>query len=364
MLLLLLGSVMVYAGDWKVISVPEVSSGWTLEGVCFLNADLGWAVGIDYSDKKAQKGVILKNEGGNWVKVTSPEVSGNWTLRAVDFVSENEGWAVGQDMAGNTGAILHFKDGNWTKVDPPSTYLDGKSYELRAVEFVDASEGYAVGGTDKEIGAIILHYKDGQWNSVGEDLLGNHNLRGLDVLSASDIWAGGQNEGQLWGITNLTRPWGCFEVHSDGTGFSPVNQPQLLKNVIRCDYHFFVPESGYVLCFFPTEAPNYVGRLLQWNGEKWKNIKLEYNSKWWFFSAFDFSSDKYGWAVGSDNSKDKGIMAEFSKKGWVFLGKKDIPVVSEDWGLNDVVHSGDNGFWAVGVDHKGHKGVILQLPGY
>jgi len=359
-MLLMISNIVVYAGDWKSVPVPDVASNWTLQGVCFPTADIGWAVGFDFSNKKGQKGVIIKYEGGKWVNIALPEVSGKWTLRAVDFVSENEGWAVGEDMADAKGTILHYKDGNWTKTEPPSTSLDGNSYELRDVKFVNASEGYAVGGNDGRKGAIILHYKDGIWKSVGEELLGKHNLRGLTLLSSTDIWAGGQNEGKVVGITNMDRPWGCFEVHSDGNAFTQVKQPTLLKNVVRCDYHFFAADNGFVLGFFPTIAPNYVGRVLQWNGEKWKNIKLDYNSKWWFLNAFAFSSEKNGWAVGSDNSKDKGIIVEYSKKGWVFVGKKGLPEISKDWGLYDITYIVDNEYWAVGTDHSGKKGIILH----
>lgn len=375
---LIVCNVAIYAGGWTVVQLPDVGDDWTIEGISFPASDQGWAVGSNQVDKNNLEGVILKYQNGKWENITPPKVSSNWFLSTIYFVSVDEGWAVGGDIVNNKGVILHYKNGNWTVDEVPLTYsyLEEKGWSINKLSFLNASEGWAVGGTRhrKGSGGVILHYRNGKWSSEGdEDMLKGHNLNCVAIISPEDVWVGGQNEGKKFhsrsrmvGSTAFSRPWGSFELHFDKSGFSKVKQPVFLKNVIRNDYYFFGPDKGWCVGIFPTTPPNasqmnYEGRLLQWNGSKWKNIKLDYSSKWWYLEAIDFSSENYGWIVGIDVKKKKGILAEFKKGKLSFLSKKNLPEVSEDWGLFDVAHSGENEFWAVGTDYQGNKGVILHF---
>ncbi|MEA3443371.1 MAG: hypothetical protein U9R19_01445, partial [Bacteroidota bacterium] len=346
-------------------------------GISFPEPNVGWAVGTNYEDVKNLTGVILKYQDGKWETTKPPQVSSNWFLTSVFFISADEGWAAGGNNELKKGLILHYKGGNWTEVDIPLSYLyiDEKGWEFTHICFANASEGWATGGTRerKGSGGVIYHYKNGDWTSVGgEDLLKGHIIRGLTVVSADDVWFGGQNEGKMFnprshmvGSTAFSRPWGSFELHYDNSGMNHVKQPTFLKNVIRNDYSFLAPDKGWCVGIFPTSAPNakymtYEGRLLQWKGEKWKNFKLDYNSKWWYLIAVDFSNEKYAWMVGYDVKKKMGILANYKKGKVSFVSKKKLPAVSDDWGLFEVIHTGENEFWAVGIDYQEGKGVILH----
>ncbi|MBI9038736.1 MAG: hypothetical protein JEY97_11435 [Bacteroidales bacterium] len=370
----------IHAGKWEIVQLPDVSNDWTIESISFPSSDKGWAVGSSRFGKRADltlEGVILKYHKGKWENITPPVVSSNWFLSAVCFVSNDEGWAAGGDIENNKGVILHYKNGNWTQDKVPTTYayLDEKGWSVDDLSFLNDSEGWAVGGTlqRKGKGGVILHYKNGIWSPEGDkELLKGHVLSCVDAVSAGDVWVGGQNEGKKFnsrdvmvGSTSFSRPWGSFELHSDKSVFVKVKQPVFLKNVIRNKYYFFGPDNGWCVGIFPTTPPNakemnYEGRLLQWNGSKWKNIKLDYNSKWWYLEAIDFSSEKNGWIVGYDVKKKKGVLAEYKKGKISFISKKNLPEVSEDWGLFDVANTGENQFWAAGTDYKGSKGVILH----
>ncbi|MBC8485685.1 MAG: hypothetical protein H8D45_06555 [Bacteroidetes bacterium] len=361
LILLMACNITIYAGNWTVVQLPEVSKKWSLRSISFPSSDQGWAVGMDYENKNKLKGVILKYQDGKWKNVTPPEVSSSWKLTAVCFVSVDEGWAAGFDIANEKGVILHYKRGNWSMDEVPATYMDKKGWSLYSLSFLSASEGWAVGGNNNGKGGIILYYKEGKWTAEeDEDLLKGHIFRGVDAVSSDDIWIGGQREGHYWGIDKFTRPWGTFEIHSDKSGFSQVKQPSLLRNVIRNDYYFFNANNGWCVGIFPTKEPNYTGRLLNWDGENWKNIKLDYGSKWWYLEAIDFSSEKYGWIVGVDLSKDKGILVEYNNDKWTFVSKDDLLEVSKDWGLYDISNAGENEFWAAGTDRNGNKGIILH----
>ena len=52
--------------------------------VQFTSSENGWAVGIDYANKR---GVLLHYSDGNWASVASPDVSTDWLLWGVSFAS-------------------------------------------------------------------------------------------------------------------------------------------------------------------------------------------------------------------------------------------------------------------------------------
>jgi photosystem II stability/assembly factor-like uncharacterized protein len=81
-----------------------------IRAVCFVDADIGFAVGI--------KGVILRtlDGGATWVKQVSGTAA---TFNSVDFVSSDEGWVVDRAgwAPGQEGLLMHTTDAGqtWTR---------------------------------------------------------------------------------------------------------------------------------------------------------------------------------------------------------------------------------------------------------
>jgi photosystem II stability/assembly factor-like uncharacterized protein len=99
-----------------------------LFGVCFADADNGWAVGNGAT-------ILHTSNGGNtWSEQEFFPVS---YLLDVHFADAMNGWAVG--FAGN---IRHTDDGgqNWTAQD------SGTGYDINGVDAVDAMNAWIVGG--------------------------------------------------------------------------------------------------------------------------------------------------------------------------------------------------------------------------
>ena len=346
-LVLVLTSLAV-AGEWKVVPVPAVSDDWNLHAVTCPAPGQGWAIGADLTGvgfATAQiSGIILKLQGDNWIEQTPPVSLNNWNLRDLHFPTVDSGWIVGEDDDNGRGLILRYRDGSWLQEEVPDPgYTD---WELYGVHFLNATEGWAVGGAGRE-GAVILHYQNGIWQNAGDaELLAGHTLLSVYAVASNDVWAGGFKEGELGEISASRKAWGAFEIHYQGNQWEQVSRPLLLRNVFAEDYHFFSPQEGWMIGRFP-ESVDGRGYLVQWNGKKWKDEKLDKVSKNWGLYAGAFADPKTGWVVGWNMKKDTGVLLELKKGKWSLLKKQQLPEVSGDWSLADVTCN-DAGWWAVG----------------
>ena len=157
-----LASQVIAAGGWS----PETSGTSNhLNGVSFVDADHGWAVGVN--------GTILATPdgGASW----SAETSGtSYPLGGVSFVDANHGWAVGA-----VGTILATVDAgaSW------SAQTSGTSDDLDDVSFVDDNHGWAV----SDSGTILATADGGASWSVQTSV--SSGLNGVSFVDANHGWA-------------------------------------------------------------------------------------------------------------------------------------------------------------------------------
>lgn len=129
------GGTIVRTTDGGATWTP-VSSGTTeqLRGLCFADADNGWAVGDS---------VVLKttDRGTTWTEQSVPVTA---SFRDVRFVDVNTGWISGGPIGSETGAMVLLKTTDagvsWDSQPTEFTY--------RMMHFVDADSGCAAGGAD------------------------------------------------------------------------------------------------------------------------------------------------------------------------------------------------------------------------
>ncbi|MFC1898552.1 hypothetical protein ACFLYJ_03165 [Candidatus Cloacimonadota bacterium] len=348
--------------DWTIVETPQVGDKWSLNAVSFPAADTGWAVGYDYSatgtTTTSYFGIILKYEGSEWMKEEIPQPSDHWSLFDVHFVSPEEGWAVGADLGNNSGALLHYINGNWNVVEPPE--VGYAWWQLYGVRFLNENEGWAVGGAKKD-GAVLLHYHEGEWiDKTDYDLMGGHTLLTAFPIEGESLWTAGFKEGLLADISMGSHARGTWEIKGWEGAWEEVKQPLLEKNVICEDYYFFDEDDGWKVGWMPAfqSAPD-TGKLLKWNGKKWKKEKLD-GPKGWTLRAIDFSDNKTGWAVGMNTKKDNGLIFEFKKGKWSMLKKKQVPKIEGRWELKDVNFDGSATWWAIGANYSEDEGIILK----
>jgi len=131
-------------GQWQQYNGPSTTG---LNRVRMSDATNGWIVGDD--------GTTLHYIGGQWVKVSSPATA---SLRDVSIISNNEAWAVGTDL-------LHYVNGQWSEVADPFA-PNGTMNALSILSGSSPLEGWAVGATgDLSNPGAILHFRDGNWTT-------------------------------------------------------------------------------------------------------------------------------------------------------------------------------------------------------
>ncbi|TAE26762.1 MAG: choice-of-anchor D domain-containing protein [Candidatus Kapaibacterium sp.] len=141
---------------WQALSLTEPRRSDSLLGIHFINEQTGWIVGLKHGfGSDAGPNVIYKttNAGRTWTLQTprtgvvgTPDVA----LNGVFFINDQIGWVVGEG-----GVILKTTNGGsiWT-AQRSTTRIT-----LHAVHFVNPLQGFAVGGTFES--AMILATSDG-----------------------------------------------------------------------------------------------------------------------------------------------------------------------------------------------------------
>jgi len=139
-------------------------------GIYFINANNGWAVG--------QTGTILKtvDGGDSWTDQTDAAVTSS-SLYSVHFTDDYTGWAVG-----SSGTILHTTNGGDSWVAQTS----GTGSFLKGVHFDDANNGWAVGSS-----GTILHTSNGGANWAAQTSGTGNQLNGVHFINANDAWVAG-----------------------------------------------------------------------------------------------------------------------------------------------------------------------------
>ena len=210
---------------WSVVSSPNQGSGNnSLNGVSMIPG-AGWAVG--YAQNGPYQPLALHWNGTQWSAVSSGKLSGSALFTGVDTLADGSAWAVGFQLTGDgtrRTLIEHTTGGALTSVTSPDDGTTATDNTLTAVSGTQATGLWAVGYRMSSTGLrpLVLRYDttkpSPKWVSVsgagGVPSPGKVEtvLTGVDVLSASDVWAVGyDNDG------SAQRP---LALHWNGTKWS------------------------------------------------------------------------------------------------------------------------------------------------
>ncbi len=337
---------------WRNVSVPTVSSDWTLYGVHAVSKTEAWAVGSDFTNGK---GVILHYVSGVWISVTPPDVSLQWGLFGVYFISASEGWAVGEDSYNGRGVLLHYVSGGWRYVNSP---VVSSSWYLKGVHFTSASEGWAVGGDDS-IGVanagVLLHYQNGQWTKWSNPyVLPTWVLSDVNLTSSQEGWAVGVG-------TQVGHQKGVL-LHWASNAWVSSIPPNVGTSWDAVGVHFTSAGEGWAVgnnSSFPVKT----GVLLHFINNSWEIVPFALSDPnvSWFLSSVYLPVVDEGWAVGTQSPSstvETGLLIHFVNGSWS-VGTS--PTVSPQWGLWNLHFSSSDEGWAVGRDEWNNKGVILRF---
>jgi len=228
---------------WSVIPSPNQSTmNNGLNGVSMASGG-GWAVGYAVKDGSAgpkYQPLALRWNGAQWSLASPANFTGDTVLTGVDTVSAGNAWAVGfQTTANGTRRTLveHAPGGTWAPVTSPNDGTTATANTLTAVGGTQVTGLWAVGYRQSPTGLkpLVLRYDTTRpspsWVSVsragGVPSPGKIEtvLTGVDVRTASDVWAVGYYDNG-----SVKRP---LALHWDGTSWanSPISGTGMLRQV-------------------------------------------------------------------------------------------------------------------------------------
>ena len=257
---------------WSVVVSPnEGTANNGLNGVSMIPG-AGWAVGYTQINGPYQP-LAMSWDGKKWSLNSPPNLPSDSLFTAVDTLADGSAWAVGfQTTTAGTRLTLieHASGGAWAPVASPNVKASALN-SLMAVSGTQATGLWAVGFWLSPTGLqpLVLRYDTTKpspsWVSVsGVPAPGKIDtvLTGVDVRTASDVWAVGYyNDG------SADRP---LALHWDGSTWarSPVPGTGVLRDVQAL-------ASGKVWAagsYYNVSAQRYQTLVVHFNGTAWTTV--------------------------------------------------------------------------------------------
>jgi hypothetical protein len=224
--------------SWKVVTTPAAAStpaGDTpdtqLSGVSVVSADEVWFPGSTAQAQPNGPQSWVLNWNGHALTTAAQIPQSPLAPRDDDaggsFDSATDGWVLGTTYllpVAYPQYAARWHDGRWTvtplAVSPdPATSYPG----LDAIDSLTPSNAWSAGAFyqgSSTLGALIEHWDGSQWSVVANPASGQPGaiLNAITAVSASDIWAVGQQQNAAGVIVPLTEHW-------NGTRWSVVSVP-------------------------------------------------------------------------------------------------------------------------------------------
>jgi VCBS repeat protein len=262
---------------WSVVPSPNQGSGNNaLSGVSMI-PHAGWAVGYAVGTGGKLQPLALRWDGTQWSLASPATFTSDALLTGVDTLADGSAWSVGfQTAADGTRRTLieHASGGTWTPVASPNDGSSATDNSLVAIGGTQATGLWAVGWRESPSGLqpLVLRYDTTRpsptWVSVtgagGVPAPGviDTVLTGIDVQSASDVWAVG-----YYFDGSADRP---LALHWDGSTWSnsPIPGTGLLRKV-RAAGPGNVWAAG---TYYNASLQNYQTLVAHFDGTAWTTV--------------------------------------------------------------------------------------------
>ena len=224
---------------WSVVSSPNQSDQSNGLNAVSVTSGGGWAVGYGVGSGWTYQPLALRWNGTQWSLASPAAFTGDAPFTGVDTLADGSAWAVGFRTAGGTRRTLieHASGGVWTQAASPNDGTASIDNTLTAIGGTQATGLWAVGWRESPTGLkpLVLRYDttlpSPSWVSVsgagGVPSPGTVEtvLTGVDVRTASDVWAVG-----YYDDGSVKRP---LALHWDGSAWSnsPIPGAGLLRDV-------------------------------------------------------------------------------------------------------------------------------------
>jgi hypothetical protein len=260
---------------WSVVPSPDQGTGNNaLNGVSMIPGS-GWAVG--YAQAGNYQPLALYWDGTQWSLTSTGSFPSDALFTGVDTLADGSAWAVGfQRTADGTRRTLieNESGGAWTPVASPNDGTPTTDNSLTAVGGTQATGLWAVGWQESPSGLkpLVLRYDTTQPSPTWVSVTGAGGvpspglidtvLTGVDVLTASDVWAVG-----YYFDGSVDRP---LALHWDGSTWSnsPIPGAGLLRKV-----RALAPDNVWAAgTYYNASAQHYQSLLVHFDGTAWTTV--------------------------------------------------------------------------------------------
>jgi len=306
-----------------VHSSPDYKCWRCLDEIAMSTPQTGWAVG-------EESPFLLRYANGAWSWQRGPgdPSSYGWFLVSATMVSATEGWAVG-------GAILHYRDGRWTK----ELDLGQQTVLLDDVAAASPEEAWAVGGSWYDDFGFIWRYYQGSWMQIYK--ASNMDIEGVSAPAPGDAGAAAvrfRSEGH---------PSGSSLLHySDGTWTDAFDSPAVLHVIAMTS-----TTDGWAA---GTDASG-AGVFFHYTGGRWSQAGAIPDADPYVLSM---SSTDEGWASGTAGERQNALF-HYHLGSW---SPVTDPVVDRVRYLRGIASPAVGEAWMVGLVDDGwrDRGVLLH----
>jgi FG-GAP-like repeat len=270
---------------WSVVPSPDQSNlDNALHSVSMASASEGWAVGYAAQSGTTYQPLAVRWDGTRWSLASPATFSSTAIFTGVDALADGSAWAVGFQITADgirRTLVEHASGGAWTQAPSPNDGTSTTDNTLMAVGGTAATGLWAVGWQESPAGLkpLVLRYDttapSPSWVSVsgagGVPSPGKVDtvLTGIDVRTASDVWAVGYyNDG------SVERP---LALHWNGSKWSnsPIPGAGLLRKVMAVSPGDVWADGAY---YNPSEhRPKTL--VVHFDGTRWTTVNsLDANS--------------------------------------------------------------------------------------
>lgn len=348
------------ACSFKLVQHPDAGDPPfdQLFGIDALSATNIWAVG---SSDAAGEPLVMRYNGTRWRIVPTPDKGSITELFDVTVVGPRNAWAVGYYLpagGGHTKTLIeHWNGTRWTIVPSPNP-ISGSDNFLKGVDAVSANDVWAVGSNGRPGNkTIILHWNGTRWATVrGAFVPNGGDLQDVSAISRTNVVAVGHS-----GAVGTSR---ALIERFDGTEWTRDDVPdnEAGANLIGVS----TPSAtGQWAVGSRTGAASLQTLTMRNTGSGWEVVNSPNvgTDKINFFNDVSALSANNAWAVGERESSSfvrRTLIAHFSGGEW-----RVVPSPNAGSGANrlfGVATPSATNVWAIGTSSHpiGSAGLIAH----
>jgi len=265
-------------------------------------------------------------------------------LYGIDAASWSDIWAVGSSGAGTKPLVLHWNATKWSIVPSPDK---GSTTELSDITVISPRNAWAVGYYLPTGGGhnrtLIEHWNGTKWAVVASPnpvAASDNFLKGVDAVSANDVWAVGSN-GRPGNKTIIQ--------HYNGSKWVTVNGASLplggdLEDVSA------ISKTNVVAVGFRGTTGSTGGLVERWDGGAWSNEPVpEEATAGAALHGVSAVSASAQWAAGSGTGTSvlQTLTLRNTGSGWDVVPSPNVGTDKINF-FNDISAISATNAWAVG----------------